>query len=59
MTITALLVAVIVAGLIVWAINQLPIEPTFQRIAYVIVVVFLILYVLQAFGLMGSHIVVR
>ena len=49
-----ILVVLILLGLVVWVANQLPIDPTFKRIIYVVAVVFAVLYLLQAFGLIAG-----
>lgn len=54
MSLISLIVAIAVFGLILWAINQIPMEGTVKRILNVVAIVILCLYVLQAFGLMGS-----
>ena len=42
-----ILVFLIVVGLILYIINVLPIDATIKHIAYIIVVVFVLLYLLQ------------
>lgn len=48
-----LVVVIAIAGLIVWAITTLvPMPQPFKQAIYVVVVVALVLYVLQGFGLL-------
>jgi hypothetical protein len=50
-----LLVIVIVVGVILWFVNQyVPMSPPFKTAVNVIAVLLLLLYVLHAFGLVGS-----
>jgi hypothetical protein len=44
-----LIVALIVAGLLLWAITQLPIDPQITKIIRVVIIVAAVLYVLAAF----------
>lgn len=49
------IVMIALAGLFVWAITTLvPMPEQFKRVIYVVTVVFLVLYVLRAFGLIHS-----
>ena len=54
MSLIAILVVIILAGLIYWVITQLPIDPLFKRIAMVVIVVFLVIYLLSALGLLSG-----
>ncbi len=47
-------VVIIVAAVLMWAVAQLPLDPAIVNILRVLVVVLLVLYVLQAFGLIGG-----
>lgn len=47
-----LVVLIALAGLLVWAITQIPMPEPFRKAIYVIAVVALVLYILQAFGLL-------
>jgi hypothetical protein len=50
----ALLVIIIVAGLVLWAINHwIPMQPTVKKILNIVVIVFVVLLVLNAFGVFG------
>lgn len=46
-------VVLIVLALALWAIDQLPGDPTIKRIVHVLVIVAAVLYVLSAFGLLA------
>lgn len=50
-----LIVVIAVTGLLVWAITTLiPMPEPFRKAIYVVAVVILVLYILQAFGLLSS-----
>lgn len=44
-----LIVVLVLLGLLLWVVGQLPIDPTIQRIIRVVVIVVAVLYVLSAF----------
>lgn len=46
-----LLVALVIAGAVLYVISLLPIDATIKRIIFVVVIIFLFLYCLQALGL--------
>ncbi len=51
----ALIVLIAVVGLVVWAITTLvPMPEQFRKAIYVLSIVFLAIYLLQAFGLLGG-----
>lgn len=50
MSLISLLVALIIFGLILWAIGQLPLDPVIARILRVVAIVFLILWLLSLLG---------
>jgi type III secretory pathway component EscS len=52
-----IIVALIVAGLILWAITQFPLDPTITKLIRVVVVVVAVLYVVSA--LFGADLGVR
>lgn len=54
MSIVGIIVAIVVVGLLLWAAGQIPMDPTVRRILQVVVVVVLVLWILQAFGLLGG-----
>jgi hypothetical protein len=47
----SIIVAICIAGLLLWAAGQLPLDPVILRVLRVVVVVCLVLWLLQAFGL--------
>jgi len=50
-----LIITLIVIGLILWAINNyLPLDPKIKTILNVVVVICVVIYVLSAFGVLGS-----
>jgi hypothetical protein len=49
--IISILVALIIAGLLLWAAMQLPLDPTIKQLIRVVVIVVLVLWLLKAFGL--------
>jgi hypothetical protein len=53
--IVSILVALIVCGVLLWAVMQLPIDPVIKNIARVVVVVLLVLWLLRVLGLWGGH----
>ena len=59
MSLIGILVAIIVVGLLLWAAEQVPMSPPVRRILQVVVVVVLVLWLLQAFGLLDAGIRVR
>lgn len=42
-----ILIALVIAGLILWAITQFPLDPTIVKLIRVVVVVFAVLYVID------------
>lgn len=60
MDLISLVVTLAVVGLILWAINTLiPMDATIKKVINVIVLVFVCLWLLQVFGLLGSLHTVR
>lgn len=60
MSLVSLIVVLVVVGVILWLINTyLPMEPRIKTVLNAVVVVFLVLWLLQAFGLLGSLHAVR
>lgn len=49
--IVSVIVALVLAGLVLWAISQFPIDPIIVRIIRVVVIVAVVLWLLRAFGL--------
>jgi heme A synthase len=54
MSLVGLIVTIAVLGLLLWAINQIPMEPTIKKILNVVAIVVVCLWVLQAVGLLGD-----
>lgn len=55
MSLISILVVLVIAGLVLWAVAQFPLDATIVKIIRVVVVVFVILWLLQAFGLLSGH----
>jgi type IV secretory pathway TrbL component len=51
MSLVSIVVVLLIAGLLLWAVGQFPIDATIARIIRVVVVVVVVLWLLQAFGL--------
>lgn len=54
-TLISLIIALVIVGLILWLIGQLPIDPKIKTIINVIVIVVVILWLLQALGVLGGN----
>lgn len=51
MSILALIIAIVVVGLILWAINSfIPMEPRIKQILNIVVIVLLVIWILKALG---------
>jgi len=50
----SLVVVLIVLGLVLWGVQQLPLDATIKRLIYVVVIIFAVLYLLKAFGLLSG-----
>jgi hypothetical protein len=59
MSLLSLVVALVVVGLLLWAVGQIPIDPTIAKIIRVLVVVVACLWLLQALGLFTGGPVIR
>ena len=58
MTLLGLIITLIVVGVLLWAINSLLapyIQPPILKIINVVVILVVLIYLLQAFGLLGSN----
>jgi uncharacterized membrane protein len=51
----SLIVVLIVLGLVLWGVSQLPLDPTIVKLIYVVVIIFAVLYLLKAFGLLAGE----
>lgn len=55
MSLLSLIIAIIVVGVLLWAVNNfIPMDGKIKSILNAIVVIVLILWLLQAFGVLGS-----
>lgn len=54
MSLISLIVAIVVVGILLWAINSyIPMDDKIKKILNIVVVVVLVLWILQAFGVWG------
>jgi hypothetical protein len=54
MTLVSLIIVLVVVGLLMYLINAfIPLDPTIKRILNIAVVIFLIIWLIQALGLLG------
>lgn len=44
-----LIVALVIVGLLLWVVSQIPMDPTIARIIRVVVIVVVVIYLLEAF----------
>lgn len=51
----SILVVIIVAGVLLWGLTQLPLDPAIKSVARVVVIVAVVLWVLKAFGLWNGQ----
>jgi hypothetical protein len=56
MSLISIIVVLVLVGLALWVVGQIPMDPTIARILRVVVVVALVLWLLQAFGLLRGSI---
>lgn len=54
MSLIGLLVVLIIVGAVLYILSLVPIDATIKRIIYVLVILFVVLWLLQAFGLIGG-----
>jgi len=59
MTLIGLLIVLVVFGVALYLINLVPMDGTVKKVIQVIAILFLILYVLQAFGFVNTGIKLR
>ncbi len=50
----SIIMTLILAGLLLYLISLLPLDPTVKQIIHVVAIVFIILWVIQALGLMSG-----
>lgn len=54
MSLISVIVAIVVVGLLLWAINSfIPMEDRIKKILNIVVIIVLVLWLLQAFGVWG------
>jgi ABC-type siderophore export system fused ATPase/permease subunit len=49
-----ILVTLVVVGVVLYLVNLIPMDNTIKRIIYVLAILFIILWLLSQFGLIGS-----
>jgi len=50
-----IIVAIVILGLVIWAVDTfLPLDPRFKTLIYVVAVIFVIVWILQGMGWIGS-----
>ena len=54
MSLISLVVVLIVVGLLLWAVQQIPMDATIRTIIRVVVIVAVCVWLLSAFGLLGG-----
>lgn len=54
MTLIGLLVVLIIVGAVLYILSLVPIDATIKKIVYVLVILFVVLWLLQSFGLIGG-----
>lgn len=59
MPLISILVALIIVGVLLWAVQQIPMDATIKRIITVLAVVICVLYLLQALGILAYGIRLR
>jgi hypothetical protein len=55
MSLVELIIAIVLVGVLLWAVESfVPMSPPIRRVLQVVVVLILILWLLQAFGIFGA-----
>jgi hypothetical protein len=58
MSLIGLIITIVLVGVLLWAIESfIPMAPPIKRLLEVVVVILIILWLLQAFGLLGAGVV--
>jgi hypothetical protein len=58
MSLVGLIITIVLVGVLLWAIESfIPMAPPIKRLLEVVVVILIILWLLQAFGLLGAGVV--
>lgn len=55
MSILGVLIALIIVGVILYVVNRIPMDATIKLIANAIVLILVLIWVLQVFGLLPGH----
>lgn len=51
-----IVIALVIVGLVLWALGQFPLDPTIAKVIRVVIVVFAVIYVIYVLqGLIGHH----
>ena len=58
MSIINLIVALVLVGLALWVVGQIPMDPVIARILRVVVIVFLVIWLLKVFGLLSGSLTI-
>jgi len=54
MSLISVVVALVVVGVLLWAVGLIPMDATIRRILQVVVIIIVVIWLLQVFGLLGS-----
>jgi hypothetical protein len=55
MSLIGIIIALVVVGLLLWALEAfIPMNPTIKRILEIVVVIVIIIWLLQVFGILGA-----
>lgn len=55
MTLISLLITLVVVGVLLWLVETyIPMDATIKRFIQIIVIIFVVLYLLQSFGVLGA-----
>ena len=55
MSLLSVLIAIVVVGVVLWAVNTyVPLDPKIRRILNIVIVLVLVIWLLKAFGVWGA-----
>lgn len=54
MSLISIIVVLIVVGVLLWAVDMIPMDPAIHTIIRVVVIVAVVIWLLRAFGLLGA-----
>lgn len=55
MSLLSVLIAIVVVGVVLWAVNTyVPLDPKIKRILNIVIVLVLVIWLLKAFGVWGA-----